>query len=286
MPTHWTYAEFTEECDLWQGDILSPTPELRSVFDEVHPHFSDNKYLAFMIITQTCDLVRRNDQCSAKYINVAVVRSLSQVLPSLIDTVCASLSSLVYSEEHRNRVHDLLARIFNQNEQKHGLFYLYPDGDIGIGEGAVAFLRVSVAFRCQHYELMRKSRSGRLKEPFAHKLGWLVGNLYSRVGTQDWDQKKLNDLIGEYIGEENDLGIRWIDRYLARTLEKELTRNATLAREEVLARASREVKRPKDLGVDRVVALVKSEFPDLDATAIERLRTALQNDPELSTVFR
>lgn len=286
MPTHWTYADLQESSDLQQGDILSPSLELRSVFNEVHPHFSDNKYLAFMIITQSCDLVRRDGECSAKYINVAVVRSLSQVLPSLIETVCPSLSSLVYSEDHRNRVCDLMARIFNQNEQKHGLFYLYPDGDIGIGEGAVAFLRVSVAFRHQHYELMRKSRSGRLQEPFAHKLGWLVGNLYSRVGTQDWDKKQLKDLVDEYIGDGNDLGIRWIDRYIARQLEKEIERDAALTREEVLDRASKGIKRPKDLGIDRIVAMIKSEFPEMDAEALARLRTTLHNDSELSTVFR
>jgi len=239
-----------------------------------------------MIITQSCDLVRRNGECSAKYINVAVVRSLSQVLPSLLESVCPSLTSLIYSEDNRSRVGDLLARIFNQNEQKHGLFYLYPDGDIGIGVGAVAFLRVSVAFRHQHYDLMRKSRSGRLHEPFAHKLGWLVGNLYSRVGTQDWDKHQLKALVDEYIGEDNDLGIRWIDRYVARQLEKELKEDVALTREDILDRAAKGIKRPKDLGIDRIVAMIKSEFPNLDADALARLRTTLHNDSELSTVFR
>ena len=43
-------------------------------------------------------------------------------------------------------------------EQKLGLFYLFPDGEIGIGENAVAFLRISVAFRAEHYNLMTRAR--------------------------------------------------------------------------------------------------------------------------------
>jgi hypothetical protein len=168
MATHWTYEAFEPASDLHQGDILWPTAELMGLFKEVHPHFCQDKYLAFMVITQSCDLAVRAGFPSTRYINLAVVRSLSEVLRSLLDTACKPLKPGLYPAKRKNDAVALLQRLFNQNEQKLGLFYLFPDGEIGIGENAVAFLRVSVAFRAEHYDLMTRARRGRLAPEGCH----------------------------------------------------------------------------------------------------------------------
>jgi hypothetical protein len=59
MPAHWTYEDFRDDSDLFQGDILEPTEDLRSILGQVHPHFLHPKYTGFLLITQSCDLVRR-----------------------------------------------------------------------------------------------------------------------------------------------------------------------------------------------------------------------------------
>lgn len=51
---HWTYDTYAEESDLRQGDILEPTETLLALFDDVHPHFTDEKYRGFLILSQTC----------------------------------------------------------------------------------------------------------------------------------------------------------------------------------------------------------------------------------------
>jgi hypothetical protein len=212
MPTHWTYAEVSPDADLMQGDILVPTRELQGIFQEIHPHFLNPKYTAFLVTTQSCDMARRNGtNCSTRYLNIAVVRQLEDVLHDLLAHVCKPLSSGVYLHESKGEANRLLQRLFNQNEQSLGLFYLHEDADAGIAVPSVALLRVGVTFRVEHYNVLVQSRRGRLGPEFTAKLGWLVGNLYSRVGTPDWSEpkereKQLKSLIQDTF-DANDSNI-------------------------------------------------------------------------------
>jgi hypothetical protein len=99
MPTHWTYAPCVSTAELEQGDILRPTQRLRAIFSEVHPHFQDDKYLGFLISTQSCDLVRRHDAPKASYINLAAIRPLSQVLHKVLSHVTTPLPQGVFQAE-------------------------------------------------------------------------------------------------------------------------------------------------------------------------------------------
>ena len=67
-------------------------------------------------------------------------------------------------------------------------FYLEPDGDLELAVPSTTLLRVSFALGVEHYETIKKARRGRLGAQFRNKLGWLTGNLYSRVDTPDWPE--------------------------------------------------------------------------------------------------
>jgi hypothetical protein len=54
----------------------------------------------------------------------------------------------------------------------------------------VVLLRVSIALRREHYQMLQQCRCGRLGAEYAAKLGWLTGNLYSRVATPDWEEQE------------------------------------------------------------------------------------------------
>jgi len=145
-------------------------------------------------------------------------------LSQFFDNVCEKVSQGVYLRGSRVEANQLLTRILNQNEQALGLFYLHPDTDtIGISDYAVALLRVTVALRAkEHYELLQRVRKGRLAGQFRNKLGWLVGNLYSRVGTPDWfdqenGEKKLNELINHLI--DSDF-YTWVSKSLINAAKK------------------------------------------------------------------
>lgn len=58
----------------------------------------------------------------------------------------------------------------------------------------MAFLSLSVPIKSQlHYEKCLKARIAQLREVFRAKLGWLAGDIYSRVATPDWAPKNLSD---------------------------------------------------------------------------------------------
>lgn len=52
----------------------------------------------------------------------------------------------------------------------------------------VAYLKVSIALKSdEHYDKCLSAKKIELTDEFKAKLGWLVGNMYSRVGTADWE---------------------------------------------------------------------------------------------------
>ncbi len=293
MPEHWTYTACKPESDLEQGDILEVTGILQDLFKKVHPWFSDSKYLAFVVTTQTCDLRRHNGSpCSARYINLASVRGLEESLIVLLDTVCEKLGKRAYVKDDQRKAKLLLDRVFNQNEQKLGLFYLYPDADVGIGEDAVVFLRVSVAFRIEHYETIRKSRKGRLAPEFANKLGWLAGNLYSRIGTKDWRETrerkiKLDEMIRRYLdGGGGQSRLTWMGRADAKKLERQAGPLDKLPHEDVLEFQSKRREEFKKGAIDAVIKCTRDALPNAEPSDIEKLKRRLEADVSFSSLIK
>jgi len=180
--------------DLLQGDIISRSGELVNVLRKVFPYFCDERYIGFLVTTQSCDLVRRAGKpCRTRYITLAVIRELRLLLPELLEELCGTGVAGVYKKESRYVAEQLLVRIINQNEQTRGLFYLHPDADVRIATPSAAMLRITFSLRRQHYELLTGARCGRVHGEFANKLGWLSGNLFSRVATPDWEDQENDE---------------------------------------------------------------------------------------------
>lgn len=211
MPSHWTYDHFEATADLAQGDIVEPSPEIREILSYIHPHFLDPKYVSFMVLSQSCDLVRRSGY-RGQPINLCVVRELSSIAGTLLEIFCGSVIPGVFRSDARVAGRQFLERAVNQNEQSIGLFYLHPDADSGVSTHSVAMLRIAIALRTEHYEKLREARRGRLRPEFQAKLGWLIGNLYSRVGTEDWSdspqRKKTQSQIVD-LAFNSLTGIEW-----------------------------------------------------------------------------
>lgn len=52
----------------------------------------------------------------------------------------------------------------------------------------VAYLKLSIALKSkEHYDKCLAAKKIELADEFKAKLGWMVGNMYSRVGTADWE---------------------------------------------------------------------------------------------------
>lgn len=294
MSRHWTYRDFLPADDLDQGDILEPTAELQAIFRDVHPHFMNPKYLSFMVITQSCDLVRRKGSCSAKYISLSVVRSLDSVIHDLLDATCMPLVPGVYLQETKGKARELLERILNQNEHQLGIFYLHPDIDsVGIGEAAVVLMRVHVTLRSSHYEVLQRARRGSLDPEFRNKFAWLMGNLYSRIGTPDWgdkpDGKKIMaDLIKQILSSGGSASPVWIRQELYEAAKGKVNME-TLTKENVVDTLAKFQPPPmRNTLIDVVTEIMMDVMPFgfVDEAVERRFRQRLNNSNELTTVLK
>jgi len=291
MAVHWTYQDISRGEDLSQGDILSPSPELLSLFAEVHPHFCRDKYLGFMVASQSCDLVRRGGIPKAGYIALSAIRPLSSILPKLVAQVATPIGKGKFLSSGLGDLKRLLERIFNQNEQAIGLFFLYPDGDLKLGEEAVAMLRVTVSVRSQHYELLTNARVGGLKAEFQAKLGWLLGNLYNRPATPDWSdheggKEKLKELISIYSGEtesqSENFGVAWIDDELIKEAKRKKLDVENLTPDDL------ERLRPEPT-LEKALSEIESNlckvFPEVSPETVTKLRNRLRNSGKFTRLF-
>lgn len=101
-------------------------------------------------------------------------------------------------ENNKYAVRQLLERILNNNEQEH--FYLAEDNEQEFYSPMVADLKVSIALKSsEHYETCLSAKRLELRDEFKAKLGWLVGQMYSKVGTPDWQSEKLEEVFNDRI---------------------------------------------------------------------------------------
>ena len=193
MSYHFTYEE--PKCsDLMQGDILRLTPALETTIKEIHPRYIIKNNIFFLVLTQSCDLVRRPENpFGVPYITLAAVRPLSLLVSRKVDGLKETdinIDEPVCTEKAQNKLILFMKRLFNNNEPEY--FYLRKEPSKGIHEDCCAFLRLSVPIKAElHYQICLDSRLLSLTDVFRAKLGWLVGQIFSRVGTKDWQEDEL-----------------------------------------------------------------------------------------------
>lgn len=183
---HYVYSKADSEF-LEQGDVLKKTDELVNLINTVHPHYSHDNYTHFMVLTQSCDLVKRKNSCKAKYITLACVRPLELAIDREMDQYRGELEirAGVCSSNKKSKIEDFLRKLIDNNHPDY--FFLQKDDETGFQQNSCVFLRLSISIRAfQHYEKCLNARCLGLNDVFKAKLGWLVGNIYSRVGTPDW----------------------------------------------------------------------------------------------------
>jgi hypothetical protein len=219
---HFCYADGGEyECDqLLQGDVLKRTPEIEQILSDIHPHFHrHNKNLFFMVLSQSCDLVRRNDQQpNALYVNVAPVRPIDEVLSREIAALqLANVRGEIplVTQKAKVKLADFARRLLNNNVAQ----YFYLEGSATpLGQDCCAFLRLSIPIKTElHYQACLDAKILQLTDAFQAKLGSLVGQLYSRVGTKDW---KHDAMEAKVKGMLNGVA-HWVDDEKVKHLQSE-----------------------------------------------------------------
>src|SRR5208337_3879354 len=101
VPNHWTYKSFQPGDDLSQGDIIARTEPVLGILRDIHAYFCNPKYLCFIVLTQSCDLVMRGGTCKARQIGLGVVRSLDDILSDNLAELCGTGFPGIYRRDAR-----------------------------------------------------------------------------------------------------------------------------------------------------------------------------------------
>lgn len=294
---HFTYS-LDPNTDLSQGDVLQRNPDLDEIIDEVHPQYKDQKNTHFLVLTQSCDLVRRESkQCKARYVSIAAVRKLSSVYErELGNKKIFSYENLplIADTKSKTKLDQFLEKLFNNNEPDY--FFLAKEPEAGFPSHSCAFLRLSIALKAEaHYQTLLGCRILQLKEPFQAKLGWLVGQLYSRVGTQDWPPKELRKQIKETHSKE----AVWIEpryvRKLTELVEDKVTNHGESSLEDVeIEKLVKQIPKHKEEVLEKMIDIIGSTIifsklksgGHLSEKDLLKLKNALSGDQELTALLR
>lgn len=252
---HFTYLT-PDLGELRQGDILQKTPALLELIRTVHPHYAGDEYLYFQVLTQSCDLVRRsNGECKSRYITLAAVRKLDLIVRRAIERFPEKQefdNKLFCSDKHKRALQDFLNKIFNNNDTQH--FYLQAEPDYGLIFDCCTQLHLSISIRAyEHYEVCLDAKILELCENFRAKLGWLVGNLYSRVGTEDYVPGAIPDeeTYLSFIEAKMNNYVAWIPETDFSTFKKATKRAANF--DEARSFIGEEKARARESKLDQIV---------------------------------
>ena len=145
---HFTY-EVPEAIDLQQGDVLRRTDALNGIVTQYHPYYSaKTDYTHFLVLTQSCDLVRRDGRpCSTPYIGIAAVRPLLVALERealrFQDNPILRRAKAI-SAGNRSKLDMFVVRLLNNNHKDY--FYLHEDNAFDL-RSSCAFLRLAISLR-------------------------------------------------------------------------------------------------------------------------------------------
>ena len=287
---HFTYKEKPDMQSLCQGDILEITEEISMILKDVHPFFLNEQYKYFIVLSQSCDLVRRNGKdCKTPYITLAAVRNYSDFLERMLlkGRFAEKVNGLlIMDEKNKERAYQLVERVYNNTEPEY--FFLYKEDALGFPESMVAYLKVSIALKSkEHYDKCLNAKSIELTDEFKAKLGWLVGNMYSRVGTADWEgimsanakrDMLNNDLYSMcIIGKKEQL--RQLKEFLRRT-------ELPPGREEAAAFISDiQIKTKYDKVMDVIEDVIRTSSKKIPEEEKEKLLKAIRSRSALKTLI-
>lgn len=288
---HFTYKAIPDKNSLCQGDLIEASDDLKSTLSGIHPYFQNDQYKYFMVLTQSCDLVRRDSvKCKTPYITLAAVRSFETFFEKIMlsGRYAEKVNNfLLMNNKDYSRAYQLIERLYNNNEPDY--FFLYRDESLGLNESMVASLKVSIALKSDlHYERCLAHKVLELSDEFKAKLGWLVGNIYSRVGTTDWDSIKTNRQKSEMFAETLRSRCAIGTKEQIQALKDALNRNADqlISLEDAIQFVSDyKIESQYDKAMKIIADAINTSGKDITQEAKAKILNAIKSKKTLQTMF-
>lgn len=287
---HWTY-KFNTKSDLEQGDILLPTEYIQGVLERYFPYYNshpDNQL--YIVLSQSCDLaLRDNGKCKIDYISLAPVRPLRVIIEREFNHHLRNNkpeAQAFGSDRIKVNFKDFLHKLFNNNNSHY--FFIQKQPDKNIAEDMCAVVALSITIKSEHYTECQKARILQLNDIFQAKLGWLVGQKYSRVGTPDWPEEELNSKIDEVVSNT----AVWVDDKLIDKIKKEIKKIEKDEPEKIigtddLAKIISKLPSKKKQVIDAFIELLVAEqiLPNTQDSTAKNLTKRLQNCQNFARFF-
>ena len=194
MPFEFIFASARDlsKDNLQQGDLLFRDSRLADSIRAAHSYYADAEdYSHFMVLTQSCDLVRRRGKCKSRYITIAAARPASTMVDRLVKKYQYGdfeFPLSVCDKQWESLVRDVVENLLHNTRD--GFFFIPKGSHPAIDQNLCVFLPLSISLRIDHYESCLGSKIAQLSPIFQAKLGFMAGNLYSRVGTPDLEEKE------------------------------------------------------------------------------------------------
>lgn len=286
---HFTYIE-PDKSSLKQGDILERTPALVDVLNRYHRYYAENAtYTHFQILTQSCDLVpkRRGPHCKARYISLAAIRDISDAIDDAIEDKAKQVvffdGDRYVSDNIKSDIREFLISLINNNVPTY--FFLKACPERSLLHDSCTYLRLSVALQAdEHYGLCVDAKRLELRDDFKSKFGWLVGDLYSRVGTQDYIAgAKINkNDFNEYVDELLSGCAGWVPKSKYDAFSKLVAVSPSL--EEIYANIDKDMQQKRDSKLNNIVGVI-GRVVQLTAADRKQLKNALSQNAMIRSLI-
>lgn len=281
--------------NLNQGDLLVRSSTLRDALAQAHQYYAEAPdYSHFIVLTQSCDMVRRSGKCKARYITLAAARPLSVVTSRFLAKIAYRYDEFpitLCNKDDELRARQLLERLLHNTEDGH--FFIRKGSHPSIAEDLCVFLPLSVSIRIDHYEACLSAKVAQLEEIFSAKVGWLAGNMYSRVATPDVEEKMpdAEDFKEAFYREALFESTAWLSPPQLKVLkQRAISWKKANPGEELGEQTARDllqgVPTIQEIAIDRTIDLLRQKKL-LDATVGEdaAARNVLLSDPFLGKLF-
>ena len=134
-----------------------------------------------------------------------------------------------------------------------------------------------------HYQKCLDSKFLELDQAFQAKLGWLVGQMYSRVGTTDWSPEELSSKTAAVL---KDAAI-WVPDEKMKPLREALKAGDTdgMVTEQKVADVIKNLPSKKEAIFSRIASIVEGVADADNAALVEKLMKRIRNDAVLSSLI-
>jgi hypothetical protein len=281
--------------NLAQGDLLVRNSGLQTALAQAHQYYaSAPDYSHFVVLTQSCDLVRRSGKCRTRYITLAAARPLSVVTERFLAKISYAYDEFpitLCKKDEEIRARQLLERLLHNTED--GFFFIKKESHASVAEDLCVFLPLSISIRTDHYGACLDAKIAQLDEIFSAKIGWLTGNLYSRVATPDVEEKMANagEFKEAFYKEALFENTAWLAPAQLKLLKKSAAAwqrsNPGAAIDTDAARALlEEVPSIQEIAIERAVSLLcQKKIIDSTTGADVAARNLLLSDPVLNKLI-